>query len=178
MRLGLIFCLAASFPAAAWAQVPDPASVPLPSLESVSDPRVQKDGWKHFFFHKVGVSYAEAFSDFSDCYRFLGGMLPVGPEPLPASGAWSRAPSDGALKPQGTSYGLVGVAIGQIVAGPMQRRIRQSRLRRCMEPRGYVRFPLDEENWKLLIDNYSMRSIAAQAKLASGPRPAVAVVTQ
>ena len=69
------------------------------------------------------------------------------------------------------NYGLVGTVIGGMVAGPIERRFRQSRMRRCMEPRGYERFPATEATWEEIIDNYSPGSIAVQAKLASGPRP-------
>jgi hypothetical protein len=47
-----------------------------------------------------------------------------------------------------------------------------------MEPRGYLRYPLREEVWRQLIDNYSARSIALQAKAASGPAPGLAPVTR
>lgn len=175
----VLACLSgAMFSAGAVAQIPDAASVIVPNLQSVSDPRIQKEGWKHFFFHKDGVSYTQAYEDFADCYRFLGGPAPVGPQPLPPYGARARLPSDERLHSNPPSNGLVGMAIGEMVMGPMQRRLPQSRLRRCMEPRGYVRYPIDEPTWKLLVDAYSIKSIAVQAKVASGPRPVATVVSQ
>ena len=161
------------------AQPPDPVSVVVPNLQGASNPEVQRQGWKHFFFYKDGVSYTQAYSDLADCYQFLGGSSPVGPQSLPQFGARSRLSSNGPAAQSSTSnYGLVGVGIEQLVMGPMQRRLPQSRLRRCMEPRGYVRYAIDESTWKLLVDGYSQRSIAIQAKVASGPRPAAKVLTQ
>ena len=75
-------------------------------------------------------------------------------------------------------YGLIGAGIGALVAGPIERRARQARLRRCMEPRGYVRYPLAERIWEQLVDDYSPGSIAAQALAAAGPTPDLEPVTR
>lgn len=176
LRLASVLLMGAAT-AASSAQVPDQAGIVVPSLANIADPKVQKEGWKHFFFHQDGVSYAQAHGDFTDCYRFLGGVRPVGAPPLPANGAWSRVPgAERAKEPTGGSYGLVGEVMGAMVAGPINRRLLQSRMRQCMEPRGYVRYPLDEKTWMSVIDGYSPGSIAVQAKIASGPRPAVPAV--
>lgn len=163
-------------PAAAQADSPpDPATVTLPDLTPSSDPEVIKDGWKHFYFHKAGVSYAEAYADFSECYRYL----PVaGADPgLPMFAPWGQVPGVERIQPS-YNYGLVGIAIVALTAGPMERKASQSRLRRCLETRGYVRYPLPEKVWRQLVDDYSERSIALQAKAASLPAPGVEPVTQ
>lgn len=177
MRSGLVLAilLGASAASAQPSGPPDPATLVLPDMTPTRDRRVIEDGWRHFYFHKAGVSYEEAWSDFADCYRFL----PVaGADPtLPMFVPWRERSGAGSL-PQTASGGLVGGIILAIVSGPLERRDRQSRMRRCMEPRGYVRYPLAAEPWRQLIDDYSRRSIALQARVASGPAPDLPRVTR
>ena len=157
------------------ASPPDPATVSLPDMTPNRSPEVIEEGWKHFYFHKAGVSYEQAYADFADCYRFL----PVANQyaVLPMFAPWSETPGGRTVVPV-NPYGLIGVGIGALVAGPIERRARQSRLRRCMEPRGYVRYPLAERIWEQLVDDYSPGSIAAQALAAAGPTPDLEPVTR
>jgi hypothetical protein len=157
------------------AEPPDPASISLPSLGTGNDPQVIENGWKHFYFHKDGVSYAEAYADFADCYRFL--LVPYVDARLPTFSPWPEKPGVTTFRPV-NNYGLVGGVIGAMVEGPLIRRAMQSRLRRCLEPRGYLRYPISEYAWEQLTDNFSAQSIAVQAKAASGPRPDQEPVTQ
>lgn len=174
--------LAAAAPAAQ-AQTglpPDPRTVTLPDLTTPSDPEVIKDGWKHFYFHKAGVAYEEAYADFSECYAYM--LVPADYPSLPMFAPWVDRPGarDPALpKLQYTGqYGLVGAAIGALFFGSFERRLRQAPLRRCLETRGYVRYPLPEKAWEALIDDYSDRSIAMQAKAATLPAPDARPVTR
>lgn len=45
---------------------------------------------------------------------------------------------------------------------------RQSKMRRCMEPRGYTRYGVAEEIWEKVADMPPAQGIAVQAKIASG----------
>jgi hypothetical protein len=153
--------------------IPDPAGLVLPSLDG-SAPAVAREGWKHFYFHKPGVSYAQAYADFADCYRFLPVENTRGK--LPMFVPWVDRQAARVVTPV-PMYGLVGLAIGAMVEGPLVRRAHQSRMRRCMEPRGYIRYPLPEDSWKALTDNYSVRSTALQAKAASMAAPKSQPVT-
>lgn len=177
MRLviAMMMLCAATAAEAQVAPPPDPATLQLPDMTPTGDPDVIADGWRHFYFHKVGVSYEEAYRDFSDCYRFLpvAGVNPM----LPMFVPWTERPGTETL-PQVVNGGIVGGIILAMVSGPLERRDRQSRMRRCMEPRGYVRYALAEPTWRLLIDNYSQRSIALQALAASGPAPGLPPVTR
>jgi hypothetical protein len=155
--------------------LPDPAGVALPDLTAPTDAKVIKNGWKYFYFHKAGVSYGEAFADFADCYRHIRGL--GGSNLLPLFAPWREVPGSAPVQ-SSNMYGLVGLGIGALVAGPIERRHYQARLRRCLEPRGYLRFPLPEKVWESLIDDYSDRSIAMQAKAASTPTPASQPVTK
>jgi hypothetical protein len=148
---------------------PDPATVELPDLTS-RDPGVSGNGWKYFYFHKQSVSYEQAYADFADCYRFLAGLEPYVRLPLFAPWKEPSAAAAGAERPP-QNGGLAGALILSVVTGTLDRRARQSTLRRCMEPRGYVRYAIPENAWEQLVDRYSQRSIALQAKAASGPKP-------
>jgi len=166
---------ASSAPALAQSEgPPDPATIALPDLTPSRDPEVIANGGKHYYFHKAGVSYAEAYEDFSECYRYL----PVaGADPnLPMFAPWSEAPGVEVIPPV-NNYGLVGMGIAALFLGPIERRARQAPVRRCLETRGYLRYPVAEKIWKALIDDYSERSIALQAKAASLPAPDARPVT-
>jgi hypothetical protein len=157
---------------------PDPATITLPDMTPTRDPGVIADGWKHFYFHKAGVSYAEAYADFAECYRFLPGAGVAG-APLPGFRPWRGPAPPTPNQVPGPQFGALGTAIIlALVSGPLDRRALQSRMRRCMEPRGYVRYPLRAEIWRRLIDDYSTRSIAMQALAATGPAPDLPPVTR
>lgn len=183
MRIGIaLAALLAAAPAALPAALaqppgpPDPATITLPDMTPTRDRRVIEQGWKYFYFHKAGASYAQAYADFAECYRFLPmatGMLPS----LPMFVPWSETPGVRHIE-RYNPYGLVGAAILAIASGPIERRGHQARLRRCMEPRGYVRYPLAERVWEQLTDDYSQRSIALQALAAVGPTPPLEPVTR
>jgi hypothetical protein len=125
------------------------------------------DERKYFVFHKQGVSSDDAQQDIAFCSRYI---MRGAQRTYPSFVAWNR---DQALKPTVQSYqfGLVGAAIGAIIAGPLDRSIRQSRLIRCMVPRGYARFRTSETIWRQLNGDDLAQSIALQAKIASGPVP-------
>lgn len=125
-------------------------------------------GWKYFFLHKPGISFDQALLDFRDCYP----QIKVGASIVtPAFVPWRRA---AVARPQvnsGGSYGLVGMAIGAMIIGPIERSYRQMRLARCMLPRGYGRYPMAKEAWQQLNGGDEEQSITAQARLASGAAP-------
>jgi hypothetical protein len=167
--------LAAASPGAGDLRPPDPATLVMPDMTPTRDQGAIRDGWRHFYFHKARVSYEEAFADFRDCYRFLP---TAGADPsLPMFVPWSERPG-AAQRPRSNYGGPVGGVILGLVSGTLDRRDRQSRMRRCLEPRGYVRYPLTEEVWRQLIDGYSERSIALQALAASRPAPDLPQVTR
>lgn len=154
---------------------PDPASISLPDLTPSHDPKVIADGGKYYYFHKAGVSYAEAYEDFSECYRYLPSSHVD--QSLPMFAPWSEKPGVERLQPA-NNYGLVGAGIMALIGGAIERRTRQAPVRRCLETRGYVRYPVPESVWRQLIDGYSERSIALQAKAASLPAPDALPVSQ
>jgi hypothetical protein len=166
VKYAVVAALFASAASPAFAQsVPDASSVIVPELQ-VSDSELG-DERKFFFFHKQGVSYADAYADLAFCSRYIA----RGPQrSLPDFVPWQR---EDPAKPIEyiLNYGLVGVAIMAIVDGPIDRCIRQSRMMRCMLPRGYARYRTSEALWKQVNGKNVPPSIAVQARIASGPVP-------
>jgi len=163
--------LALAWPSICFAQnvasPPDPQTVVVPDLSRSSDPEVVANGWKYFFFQKNGVSYAEAYDDLNDCYRFLQPNSWASVK-LNRFVPWNDKPGrkvDYIPNP----YGLVGDLLGAMVEGTMARRDLQAKMRRCMEPRGYTRYGVAEEVWETVTKRPTEQSIAIQAKIASSP---------
>jgi hypothetical protein len=155
-------------------QTIDPATVTVPDVSLPTDKAAAQalidNGWKYFFFHKQGVTFDVALIDVAFCYQYVPSVAVM---QLPAYSRWTS----GALAPKTDyyhvfeNYGLVGVGIGALVEGTLLRRNRQSRMRRCMETRGYKRYPMTESTWETLSKGDAKTTIPIFAKLASGPKP-------
>lgn len=127
------------------------------------------DDRKYIVFHKPGVTVEQAAADLSFCWRFLPHSVA---REAPSFVPWLRGEATRHVSYSNGNYGLVGDAIAAIVAGPVERSIRQSRLYRCMVPRGYARYRTSEDVWKLLnTTDDPARSIRLQARIAAGPVP-------
>ena len=126
------------------------------------------DERKFFFFHKANVSLEEARADLGFCSRYI----PRGQQRfLPTFVAW-KGTDPARPVPNNLNYGLVGVAIMAIIDGPIDRSVRQTRMMRCMLPRGYARYRTSEALWKQINSDDLAASVELQAKIASGPVPA------
>lgn len=126
------------------------------------------DERKYFVLHRPGVSVARAEADLTFCWRFLArGAQRTAPDFV----AWRSG--DAARKGivANGPYGLVGDMIGAIVAGPIERSLRQSRIFRCMVPRGYARYRTSETVWKQLNEGDAAQAIRLQARIAAGAVP-------
>ena len=152
----------------AWAQeavATDPASIAVPDLDI--PPQQLGDQKKFFVFHKPGVTFEAARQDLAFCSRYIArGAQRTYPGFVP----WQSEPPANPFA-QPVNYGLVGVAIMAIISGPLDRSVRQSRMMRCMLPRGYARYRISESLWKQLNGGDLAQSILVQAKIASGPVP-------
>lgn len=126
------------------------------------------DSRKYFVLHKLGVSVEEAEADLSYCWRFLASGAP---RSVPSFVPWQKATAAKPIDYTLPQYGLVGSAIGAIIAGPLERSKRQSRIIRCMVPRGYARYRTSETIWKQLNSDDAARSIRMQARIAAGQTP-------
>ena len=156
---GAVFAQAASPPPASEGALPDLA-VPA---DKFGDER------KYIVFHKPGVTVEQATADLSFCWRFLPhGVSRASPSFVP----WRQNDATRQVSYDGGNFGLVGFAIAAIIAGPLERSIRQSRLYRCMVPRGYARYRTSEDVWKLLNEGDDVPgAIRLQARIAAGPVP-------
>lgn len=164
----LVAALAAA-PANAQTVPADPAGIAVPDLSGSDAPAVVENGWKYFFYHRENTSFAEAYGDIADCYRFLApaGWANVA---IPRFIPWvERVPGERAATGYFEHSGLVGLVIGGMIEGTLTRRDRQAKMRRCMEPRGYTRYGVAEEIWENVAELPPEQGIAVQAKIASGP---------
>jgi hypothetical protein len=159
MRLLCILTLTLAGASQALAETPVPdLSVPANALG---------DERKFFVFHKTGVSFEQARTDLGFCSRFI----PRGQQRfLPDFVAWKQA-DPATPMPTTLNYGLVGVAIMAIIAGPIDRSVRQTRMMRCMLPRGYARYRTSEALWKQINSDDLATSVEVQARIAAGPVP-------
>lgn len=180
MRIGLIavatMMATATFNAPAWGQadpatIPDPAPVTVPDLSGGRDPAVVRDGEKYYYFWRADTAYEQAYADFADCYRFTP-TADVNAPLLPMFIAWRGSPEarDDAPAP-GQSYGLVGDIMGALLFGSAVPLATQGRLRTCLEPLGYQRFPVPKATWKAMNETRVADPAALRARIASGPRP-------
>lgn len=155
--------------------LPDPATITVPDLSRSGDPDVIENGWKYFFFRRDGVSFADAHADIAFCYRYMGNSN-WGTVGMPRFVPWQEAAVDQTKDTNpsvNSNYGLLGYAVGAVISGMIEgtlvRRDRQSKMRRCMETRGYTRYGVAEEIWENVIAMDPADAIAVQAKIAAGP---------
>lgn len=147
---------------------PDPAKVTVPEI-ATSDPKALSNGNKFFVFHSQSVDFETAYTDISECRSFLPAAATS--RVLPTFTAWGYTTPSASTRSAPNPYGLVGDAILTFSAPALERGSNNVILRRCMETRGYVRYPVTEAVWKTLNDSNNPMTIAMQAKLASGPTP-------
>jgi hypothetical protein len=160
--------------AQAAAELPDPSAIELPDIGHL-DAKTQGEGYKFFYFYNPSVTFAEAYSDIVECRSFLeAGAVRA----LPTFVPWVETQKF-AVPPRimPSPYGVVGAVVGAIIEPKLERGVRNNKLRRCMEPRGYHRYAVAEDAWQKLNEGDEKTLILMQAKLASGPMPEQPEVT-
>ncbi|WP_353229127.1 hypothetical protein [Novosphingobium sp.] len=168
--LGAIALFAGPAPATAQQPAADDA---LPNLvvpaQNLGDER------KYFILHKPGVTAEAAEQDLAFCWRYLPrGVARSTPDFVP----WRMGQDTRTAEQRTGNYGLVGDVIGAMIAGPIERSLRQSRVFRCMVPRGYHRYRTSEAVWRQINEGDPARAIRIQARLAAGAVPPTPEVTQ
>ncbi len=154
--------------------VPDPATVAMPKLDFVSNPLIEADFDKYYFFNRANTSFEEALADLRDCDGFARGL---------SSGyKYQEAPYPYTYTMAGAAGGVIAnVMIAAIFGSAEKRRLRRVNMRRCMGYRGYARFGLEKDLWQEFNfeegfsgegEDKRQAMLAQQAKVASGPRPA------
>lgn len=162
---GVALVSGGAVPAAAAAPA-SPAGIGLPDL-NVPDGKLA-DSRKYFLLHKPGVTVEQAEADLGFCWRFI--PRGVG-RSVPSFVPWGKTDAPRPIPSGGGQYGLIGIGIAAMVAGPINRSLRQSRIFRCMVPRGYARYRTSEAIWNQLNSSDAARSIRLQALIAAGPVP-------
>lgn len=146
-------------------------ALPLSSLTLADLAAPEKelgDERKYWVMHKPGVTQEQASADLSFCWRFVPhGVQRSTPTFVP----WQKGDATKPVTYDGGQYGMVGAVIGMMIAGPLERSVRQTRMFRCMVPRGYARYRITEDMWKHIYQAKSDEAIATLARIASGPVP-------
>ncbi len=165
--------------------LPDPATINVPDVGTI-DPKVQSEGYKFFYFHNPDITFADAVADIAECRSFLSKGAPPR---VPGFIAWTEPVKRKVVTGPGlinAAYGPLGIglsigfnaALTAIIMPKMERGLRNNKLRRCMEPRGYARYPLPEASWQVLNEGDETKLILIQAKLATGPKPTTGKVEE
>jgi hypothetical protein len=167
VKLGFlpVLLVASADPGLAQQTIPSETAIAIPDLHIANSDL--GDERKFFVFHKVGVSFAEARADIGFCSRFI---LRGQQRFLPDFVAWKQVDPANPI-PNQLNYGLVGEVIMAIIAPAIDRSVRQTRMMRCMLPRGYARYRTSEALWKQINSSDLAASIEIQARIASGPVP-------
>lgn len=151
---------------------PDPASLAPQDMAFAETPAMVKDYDKYFYFHRQSTSFVEALTDLRECDARARGIW---------QGKTARNETAG-----GMAYGLVGGLANALIFVPAQDRLfRRANLRRCMFFKGYARYGLPKALWEAFNlqhieaatpERDIQMSLARQALVASGPRPASRVL--
>jgi hypothetical protein len=149
--------------------LPDPATISVPDVTPSADPRVQEEGYKFYYFHNTGVSFAEAHQDFTECRAHLaagGGVR------IPGFIAWDEAHRRQVVETT-TLFpgGMAGDMLAFLILPKIERGLKSNKMRRCMGTRGYVRFAIPEAIWDTINKGDETAQVNMQAKLAVGPKP-------
>ena len=148
-----------------------PAAIIVPNL-AIAEKELG-DERKYWVLHKPGVTIAQAEQDLAFCWRYVPhGVQRSMPDFVP----WQKGDATRPVTYDGGQYGMVGAIIGAMIAGPLERSIRQTRMFRCMVPRGYARYRTSEALWKDIYQAEPRVAISTLARIAAGPVPPTARV--
>ncbi len=161
--VGLV--LASSAPLLAQSS-PTAAPVVVPDLSAPE--KTLGDERKYWVLHKPGVTLEQATKDLQFCWQYV----PHGVQrQVPGFVPFRQSDANRPVTYNGGNYGLVGLVIASMIAGPLERSIRQSRMFRCMVPRGYHRYRITEDRWKEIYQAEPQTAIPMLAAIAAGPVP-------
>lgn len=150
----------------------------MPDIKFSTSAAITQDFDKYFIFHRAATDFATAYADLDECDNYASGR-PVGSN---NSSTMASAVA--------SQFGLVGGVVGGIIAGAIveaqnasaRRKLRRGIMRTCMGYKGYTAFGLPNDVWKKFNfeeggkpfpEAQRMHFLRMQARVASGPRPAV-----
>jgi hypothetical protein len=161
--------------------LPDPATIIVPDVAPSSDPKVAKQGHKFFYFNNSDITFEQAYSDLAECRQHLAtGAIVMTPSFVP----WVEPVNRKSVRTYNynPAYGLAGAVIGSVVGNillnHLERGQRANKMRRCMEPRGYKRYAIEEKSWETLNGRDEAQILLMQAKIGSAPKPVSGEVTE
>lgn len=144
----------------------DPATIAVPDLRFTPDPATIRNFDKYVYFHREDTDFATAYADLRECDAYARGV-----------GFYvDGSPYTGAL---------TGIVVDAIVGSAERRRIRRVNMRVCMRFKDYRIYGLPESLWERINfeegnrrvpESERERLLQIQARIASGPRPAVGEV--
>jgi hypothetical protein len=158
----------------------DPSTIEMPSLAFTSTPEIVADFDKYYVFNRADTDFATAFADLQECDGYARGLaftMYGGTVPYPYAGTMA-----------GAIGGAIGSAVADAIFGSAERRKqRRMNMRTCMTYKGYRTFGLPKSIWETfnfeeglsrVDDARRQRMLQVQARVASGPQPAVGEIVE
>jgi hypothetical protein len=173
----LLLCLAGPAPLSAQDAGPappvDPASITMPDLAFTPTPEIEGNYDKYFVFNRADTDFATAYADLRECDGFARGLTHF-------------ASVGGAAAPLGIVGGaLADIGSDMIYGSAERRRQRRYNMLTCMRFKDYRVFGLPKDIWETfnfeegnrrVPEGERQRMLQIQARVASGPAPAVGEV--
>jgi hypothetical protein len=152
----------------------DAAKLEMPKLDFAETPEDTASFDKYYYFHRAGVSYADAYRDVVECDGYARG--------LQSGIGYTQVPYPYAGTLAGAAGGAIGSAMAMAIFGSAEkRRLRRVNMRQCMNFKGYQRYGLKKELWEAfhfeeglsgMPDERRFDYLKRQALVAANARPA------
>jgi hypothetical protein len=156
----------------------DPETIPMPNLAFTPTPEIEGNYDKYYVFNRADTDFATAYADLQECDGYARGLSHRnygGAVPYPYAG---------------TIGGVIGGAIGSAMADAIygsaeRRRQRRINMQACMGFKEYRVFGLPKSLWqefnfeegnRRVPEERRQQLLQIQARVASGPAPAVGEV--
>jgi len=150
----------------------DPATIPMPALAFTPTPEIEGNYDKYFVFNRAGTDFATAHADLLECDGYARGLSHRGPV--------------GTNAHLGIVGGMLADSGSDMLYGSAERRRQQRHnMRTCMRFKEYRVFGLPKQIWETfnfeegnrrVPEGERQRMLRIQARVASGPAPAVGEV--
>lgn len=119
----------------------DAAKLEMPKLTFDETPEDAANFDKYYYFHRAGVSYADAYRDVVECDGYARG--------LQSGMGYTQVPYPYAGTLAGAAGGMIGNAMAMAIFGSGEkRRLRRVNMRQCMNFKGYQRYGLRKDLWE------------------------------
>lgn len=155
---------------------PDPASLSLPDMAFKPTPRDIRRYDTYYYFHKPGVSYERAFTDFDQCHGYAlssqFGMLTPTIIPLGAAAIQDESSRRAARANAFVMFGL----LGSILISEAEDGNARATVRKCMTYKKYVRYGLSRALFKKIEEGTDAQRLGRWALLAASPAPQTEVL--